>query len=417
MLAGVRDTVNDATGSASAQSPGWLFVLPWSLRETGGVNQVVKSLIRCLKDGSEFTPQLLVTSQVAACDDAALDAEEISQFSLNLWSPINGRQPVRALLSFAYRFPYRYTALRRLVARKKIRVINPHYPSLNALLFVALKVFGGFDGQVILSFHGSDVNTLLTTIGWERHLWRLLLRSVDHIVVVSDSLGTDLLKLEPKIAGRVKTIYNGVDPNLFDQTIIQGEESSLTQGRTIISVGAFVSSKGHDVLLQAFSLVAARIPNVRLLLVGRDGPQLQEIIRLIDILSVSERVDIVRNAPHESIFEFLSKADIFVLASRREAFGLVVVEAASARVPVICTRAGGLPELVTHGVTGSLVEVGDHVGLADSIISTLTNPLDAQRMASNFYEHVRANLTWPRAYQKYLQLCETVLDRQSSGLD
>jgi glycosyltransferase involved in cell wall biosynthesis len=339
---------------------------------------------------------------------------------MDVWSPLDNRHPIRSLLSFAYRFPKRYFALRSIVVGNGIRIVNPHFPNLNILTFLILRRLGRLSFQIVLSFHGSDVNAVLNTVGLERRLWKILLRAADHLVVVSDSLGADLLKFDRDIAKKVRTIYNGVDFDLFDQTVSRGEKLSLPddpQELIILSVGTFVSWKGHDVLLRAFSVVAAEIPSARLVIVGRDGPQLQEIVELVDTLSLRERVDLVRNVPHERIFEFLSKADIFVLASRREAFGLVVVEAAAAKVPVVCTDVGGLRELVTQGVTGAVVDVEDHVGLAKAIISTLTNPVDAQRMASNFYGCVRTDFTWHRAYQKYLTLCEPVLSGGPSCSD
>lgn len=372
--------------------------------------------MRCFREGGEFAAHLLVTSPDEKSDGGPA-SQKVVPISMDLWSPIDNRHPIRSLFSFAYRFPGRYSALRAVVVRNDIRIINSHFPNLNILMFLALRWLGRLNFQIVLSFHGSDANAVLNTVGLERRLWRVLLRTVDHIVVVSDSLGIDLLKLEGSIAEKVKTIYSGVDFDLFNQAVIPGEKLSLPdnlQGPTILSIGTFASSKGHDVLLRAFSAVAAEIPSAHLVLVGREGPQLREIIGLIDSLSLNKSVDLVKNVPHERICEFLAKADLFVLASRREGFGLVVVEAAAARVPVICTGVGGLRELVTHGLTGTVVDVEDHAGLSKAIISVLTNPIDAQRMASNFCEFVRTKLTWQHAYQRYLSLCKTISNGQLS---
>jgi glycogen(starch) synthase len=121
-------------------------------------------------------------------------------------------------------------------------------------------------------------------------------------------------------------------------------------------------------------------------------------------MSLAHSVSIFKDVPHERIPEFLSQAQLFVLASRRESFGLVVTEAAAAKVPVVCTNAEGLRELITDGVTGRLVDVDDHIALADAIVEVLTHPNEAQEMAVKFYEHVRSNLTWDQAYEKYIQL-------------
>ena len=71
---------------------------------------------------------------------------------------------------------------------------------------------------------------------------------------------------------------------------------------------------------------------------------------------------------------------------------------------VVCTKADGLSELITDGVTGRLVAIDDHIALADTIVDVLTHPDEAQRMAVKFYEYVSSNLSWHHAYEGYLQL-------------
>jgi glycosyltransferase involved in cell wall biosynthesis len=234
----------------------------------------------------------------------------------------------------------------------------------------------------------------------------VLLRGADHIVVVSHDLAKGVLALDPTVSAKMTTIYNGVDLTLFAPAE-QGPHqrfSVLNQGKTILSVGAFTSRKGHDVLVRAFGRVLSKVPDARLVLVGGDGPEIESIRQLINSMSLAPSVSIFKDVPHERIPEFLSQAQLFVLASRRESFGLVVTEAAAAKVPVVCTNAEGLRELITDGVTGRLVDVDDHIALADAIVEVLTHPNEAQEMAVKFYEHVRSNLTWDQAYEKYIQL-------------
>jgi glycosyltransferase involved in cell wall biosynthesis len=396
---------NGPSGSLDASNqatPGWLFVLPWSLRHTGGVNEVVKSLAAQFREGREFSPQLL-----EQWESNSNDAKQLMKtHCLNLWSPVDHQHPFRAPFSFVYRLPYRCRVMRRIIDQHNIRIINPHFPDLASLLFLVLKKLKLFKGKIILSFHLSDVRAALSTKGRERKLWRILLRGVDHIVVVSEDLAKDVLALDSTVAARMTTIYNGVDLALFGPAEHeQGARFSLpNQGNTILSIGAFIPRKGHDTLVRAFGHVLGKVPDARLVLVGGDGPEIEPIRQLIASLSLAHRVTIFKDVPHERIPAFLSEAQIFVLASRRESFGLVVTEAAAAKVPVVCTKAGGIPELITDGVTGRLVDIDDHVALADAIVDVLTHPDEARRMAVNFYEYVSTNLTWHHAYEKYIRL-------------
>jgi glycosyltransferase involved in cell wall biosynthesis len=404
MLADDERSAKFSIGNTAGQKPGWLFVLPWSLQESGGVNQVVKSLIHSFADDSEFLPHLMVTTKQGS--DWAVDSAVTGQFSLDLWSPIDFRRPIRAVLSFLWRFPWRYIALRRVMYQNNVKVINPHFPNLNAVMFIALKTLGHFKGRIILSFHGSDLKCLLNASGLEKFLWKSVLRHVDKITVVSNSLGSELLTLEPEIAGKLATIYNGVDTNLFAD--LDSKHNVLwqksNQVATIIGIGAFREVKGHDVLVQAFSLVTKKIPNIRLMLVGSHGPALKDIRSLIDTMHLTDRVVVETDVSHERIPSLLAGAQLFVLASRREGFPLVLVEAAAAKVPIVCSKAGGMPELIIDGVTGRLVEIDDPDALYEAIIALLMDPVTAERLAANCFEYVRSNLTWRQTYEKYLRL-------------
>ena len=301
--------------------PGWLFVLPWSLRliAGGGVNEVVKALIREFRSDGVFTPYLLVGTEWLEAGPTA-GPEVIKPFRLNLWSPVDREHPARGLVSFAFRLPYRCWVLRGIIKRHKIEVINPHFPGLGSLVFVILKKFGLFHGKIVLSFHNSDITIAVRTSGLERRLWRLLLRHAERIVLVSNSLAPDLLSVEPQIADKLTTIYNGVDVGLFSSPDhVEKPLSRQDAGPTVISVASFLPIKGHDVLVRAFSSVVKKIPDARLLLVGHDGPAYQEIRLLVDKLAAwGSHVFLHKDVSHEQIPGYLARAQLFVLASHRE---------------------------------------------------------------------------------------------------
>jgi glycosyltransferase involved in cell wall biosynthesis len=224
--------------------PGWLFVLPWSLRHVGGVNEVVKALFVQFRNGRVFTPHLLVAAEESESDGS--DALElVSPYHLALWSPVNHQRPFRALFSFVLLLPYRCWVMRRFINQHNITIVNTHFPGLNSLLFVALKKLKLFKGKIILSFHLSDVRGAQAAEGRER-LWSVLLRCADHIVVVSADLAKEVLALDPTSAAKMTTIYNGVDLALF----ARGRDepcapfSVPNQSKIIVSIGAFIPRIG-----------------------------------------------------------------------------------------------------------------------------------------------------------------------------
>ena len=405
MHSGNNSASHRTPDTSDRAAPGWLLVIPWSLRSIGGVNQVVKSLIVEFRDGGIFFPHLLAGPDEPASNRGARQ-ELIKAHLLDLWSPVDHKHPFRAWFSFLYRLPLRCWVMRRMIQQHNIRIINPHFPGLASLVFLVLKKMKLFEGKVILSFHGTDIHSALCTKGRERKLWKLLLRGADHIAVVSDDLAKRVLELDSAVAAKITTIHNGVDLAFFTPA---GHEPSARpsiskQDKAILSVGAFISLKGHDVLVRAFSLVVREIPNVRLFLVGRDGPDLKIVRDLINQLSLTEKVFIYTDVPYERIPSILAQAQLFVLASHREGLPLVVIEAGAAGVPVVCTRTTGSQELISDKITGRLVEIGDEPALAEAMIDLLSHPEEAQRLAVRFHEYVKSNLTWKQTYEKYLQI-------------
>jgi glycosyltransferase involved in cell wall biosynthesis len=379
--------------------PGWLFVLSWSLERIGGVNEAVKSLVRCFQDDKTYSPHLLITSER---ERTPIQTCPVTPLYLDLWPPWDNRHPMRAILSFFYRLPSRSRQLRRIFKRHDVKVINSHFPDLESLTFVLLKKIGQFDGKLILTFHRGDIQGALATKGVERMLWKVLLRGADHLVTVSDGLGRDVLALEPKVAGKLKTIYNGIDSSMFASGNSHKQPTPPGE-QIIVAVGAFIPRKGHDVLVRAFSRVVETVAGARLLLIGGSGPEVEPIRELIRSLALSGKVEIHEDVPHQQVSGYLSRASLFALATRGEGHPLAVIEAGACRVPVVCTRATGISELITDHVSGRLVEIDDEIGLAAAMIDMLRHPDKATEMSNNLHEHI-SNLTWPHAYGQYLEL-------------
>lgn len=391
-------------GRTHESAPGWLFALPWSPRHTGGVNQVVKSLIIQFRNGGTYCPLLLCGSDDSM--GAAPDEDLLKPFRLDFWSPVNQDRPLRGWISFIVRLPHRCWAMRRIVRQRNIKVINPHFPDLGSLLFLILKRVNLFNGKLILSFHLSDIRAALSAQGLEKWLWRILLRGADRIVVVSDDSAANILKLDSGVAKKLVTIHNGVDLVLFSSRGEVAVAISLDapHERTVLSVGAFIPRKGHDILIRAFGMLLRSVPDARLIIVGGDGPEFDPLRRLIESLALTEKIRLCKDVPHERVPAFLSEAQLFVLASRQEGHPLAVVEAGAAGLPIVCTQAAWSQELISDGVTGRLAPQGDERALAAAMADLLTNKKEAQQMAARFHEYVKKNLTWEHSYKRYLEL-------------
>jgi glycosyltransferase involved in cell wall biosynthesis len=144
-----------------------------------------------------------------------------------------------------------------------------------------------------------------------------------------------------------------------------------SDGLTAICVANFRPAKGHEVLVKAFARVVARFPEAKLILVG-SGPLEADIRHLVDRSEISSQVEFVGTV--SDVWPELARADVAVLPSYNETFGIAAVEAAAAGLPVVASRVGGLPEVVLDGRTGILVRPGDDVELAEALIAMFADP-------------------------------------------
>jgi glycosyltransferase involved in cell wall biosynthesis len=144
----------------------------------------------------------------------------------------------------------------------------------------------------------------------------------------------------------------------------------------------------------------------RLILVGASGPYLDDIRVMIDHEENDkrEKVTVVLDAAHSKVIEYMVGASLFVLPSRAEPFGIVLLEAGLATVPVIASRVGGIPEILTHNENGLLVEPGDVGELRLAIETLLSDASLSSKLASQHYQRVVSNFTWKKCAAKYTDL-------------
>jgi glycogen(starch) synthase len=172
-------------------------------------------------------------------------------------------------------------------------------------------------------------------------------------------------------AGHGEVIFNGV--LVADGDAPAGPSDAGSPGGTdVLALGRMVEKKGFDLLIRGFALVAADHPDVRLS-IGGAGPVEAKLHRLVDELHLSDRVRFLGQLSREEVAHAMDHAEIFVLPSRLEPFGIVVLEAWRAGRAIIATSRGGAPEFVDDGVTGLLVDPFDSAALARSLDRLLSD--------------------------------------------
>lgn len=381
----------------------YLFILPWSLTAFGGVNQVVLNLHKEMNKNGLYVPLIMVNSW----RDTGIRKEKldnIDHFFFRMRSPWNKSRKIINFIAFCLETVRVAKELNKYIKANKVKVANVHYCSLYAMNFVLLKILGIFKGHFVLSFHGKDLLLARQSRGIERILWKILLFHADKIVVCSESLKNELIDYYVLCENKTEVIHNGIDFSLFSANVTRQKDRNIEEKKFILNVATLESIKGQDVLLKAFGLVATDFPDVSLVLIGRRGGSEHQIRKLIDVLRLSQRVHLYEGLPHAQVLSYMEKAMIFVLPSRNEAFGIVILEAGACGVPVIASNVGGIPEILIHDKTGKLCASEDVHSFADELRNLLASTEVRQKLGKNLKKHVFENFSWQKTCQKYLNI-------------
>ncbi|PIR88904.1 MAG: hypothetical protein COU07_03335 [Candidatus Harrisonbacteria bacterium CG10_big_fil_rev_8_21_14_0_10_40_38] len=216
-------------------------------------------------------------------------------------------------------------------------------------------------------------------------IWKLVLKKADSIQTISSFLA-DLAKRHGANCP-IEVIPNGVDILQIDESVsIAKKEKKKKTKKIIITTSRLVRKNGVDILIKAAAkLKAEKAPDFEVWILG-SGPLEQELKILAGRLDVSEEVKFFGEIKNKDVFMYLAKADIFVRPSRSEGLGNSFLEAMAAKVPVIGTKVGGIPDIITHKETGLLAEPENDEDIKNQIKELLIN----QKLVKTLQKNGRA---------------------------
>lgn len=391
----ISPVINDLTITKRS----YLFVLPWSLDHVGGVNQVVINLAHEMRSEGSLQPIVLITDwQAPSPIFGESHGIRTVRWRIRGIRPDMGLKERLAFSLWESRFRHDFLNFCRTF---NVSVVNPHYVGPSSLTIE--RVVSKIDSRipVLFSFHGSDIATIDSEPLTVKLLWQETLSRRQSAIACSKDLQRRIREaLGDNIQPHV--VYNGINVETFWASA--QDRGSAGKEKIILNVGKFEHKKGQDILIQAFANIAADYPDTRLVLLGATDRELPALKKLCEIKEVAERVSFFPDVPHSRIADFYNNATIFVLPSRQEALGLVLLEAGAFALPVIASKVGGIPEVITDGVTGRLVTAEHVEELACCLKSLLDSPDTSKRMGERLHQHVKENFSWRLAMQKYLDL-------------
>lgn len=296
-----------------------------------------------------------------------------------------------------------------VVKYEHLDILHVHYAIPHAISgYLAREILNGSAPvKLVTTLHGTDI----TLVGMEpsfHPLVKFSLERSDAVTAVSGHL-MEKTRQSFDIATPISVIPNFVDtelykreecPKLSRRLDAEGDDAIL------MHVSNFRPVKRVQDCIRILAEVRKKV-KAKLVLVG-DGPDRSDAERLARDLGVFEYVHFL--GKQSALPEILSTADIFLLPSQQESFGLSALEAMSCEVPVVATNIGGIPEVVRHGETGYVAELGDVDRMARYCIDLLTNPkkLAAFRLASRkrAEEHFNIDLIVPMYENLYKSMLQ-----------
>lgn len=295
-------------------------------------------------------------------------------------------------------------------------LLHVHYAVPNAVSAVlARQMVAPHRLPVVTTLHGTDI-TLVGVDPSYRETTRFGIAQSDAVTAVSEYLRRTTVE-DLGVERPIEVIHNFIDAERFDPEALGSGRLPGTNGlgarrwaspgeKVVVHVSNFRPLKRVLDVVEIFRRIRERMP-ARLLMIG-DGPDRALAEKRCRDLGICDAITFIGNMP--LVEEGLIGADLFLLTSETESFGLAVLEAMACRVPVVATRVGGLPEVVDDGETGFLRPLADVEALADASLTLLEDEALAQRFAAAGRERALTRFGRDRAVERYRRLYERVLD-------
>lgn len=262
-------------------------------------------------------------------------------------------------------------AMQNTAEHAQLDLLHVHYAIPHATsAWIAREMLDRDDFRFVTTLHGTDI----TLVGQDpsfQTITRFSIAKSDGITAVSEFLRRETVEHFGIPAESIDVIPNFVDLDLFrrDRHPCHRAQFTNTGEKIVMHISNFRPVKRIDDAVRVFAKIARRIPS-RLLLVG-DGPERGRAQAVAEQEGIASRV--VFLGKQESVAELLACADLLLLPSESEAFGLAALEGMASGVPVVATDVGGVPEVVRHGETGFLAPVGDIDAMAEAGIEILAD--------------------------------------------
>ncbi|MDC3413031.1 N-acetyl-alpha-D-glucosaminyl L-malate synthase BshA [Aquibacillus sp. 3ASR75-11] len=290
--------------------------------------------------------------------------------------------------------------------QEKLDILHVHYAMPHAVCAILARDIAQHKVKIVTTLHGTDI----TVLGIDKSLKKMIKHGIeqsDVVTAVSKSLVEQTQQMLD-VSKDIHVVYNFVNEAEYyrsENKKLKLEYGIKDEEKVIIHISNFRKVKRVEDVILAFEKIKKQIP-AKLLLVG-DGPEHSEIYQLVQEKGLQQNVLFLgkqRNIP-----QLFSIADLKLLLSEKESFGLVLLEAMACGVPGIGTKIGGIPEVIVDGVNGHLVELGDIDDVCSKAIKLLSNPDQWRQFSEAAIGYVHDHFNSKRILNEFLTLYELAL--------
>jgi L-malate glycosyltransferase len=281
--------------------------------------------------------------------------------------------------------------LARLVRERRIEIVHAHVARDYPLAALAA---GRSGARLVLTRH------VLFPLS---KIHRLTLRRTSRVIAVSEAVAEGLRAQKIFPDGRIITIHNGIDVKRFEQGssgpgVPPVNHAQATRRQRVGMIGHLAPIKGQEEFIRAAAIVCGTRNDVDFIIAGedksRDGANRANLEKLISDLDLKDRVQLTGWT--DEVAGLLATLEVFVSPARSEPFGLSIVEAMAAGVPVIATESEGAREIIDGGHSGRLVPIGNVEALAKAIADLLGDANERERLAGKALIVVNSKFTLQR---------------------
>lgn len=236
---------------------------------------------------------------------------------------------------------------------------------------------------------------------------KLMIDQASMIISVSKSLAVDFSSRVEW--GKMKIIPNGIEISSPDPTFFQ--KTRQKHPKTIVSIGRIDEQKGFRYLIESMVYLVKKYPDVKLIIAGKDYGEKANLLSIIQKNNLYKCVDLLGFISEKKKEELLAMADVFVVPSVYEPFGIVVLEGMNAGVPVVASNVGGIRSIIKTGYNGLLVPPRDVKQLVDAISMIFDDPSRARSFSLNAHATLK-QFTWASVAERTMSLYQHVLKKE-----